>query len=224
MAKAKAGERLGLFQQVILVVGIFLLLLSIYPSIKNGRAIPQVLSATTADAQSSRLPSSFPTTIPSSTPSHLQPQSKAQSLYGLPARLEIPKLGINAHVIEMGLTANGNMDAPGNMQDVGWYKYGPRPGEVGSAVIDGHLGVGVRGVFADLHKLEVGDKITVLDKIGQRISFVVRRIEIYDRLARPEEVFVSNDGVHLNLITCSGPWNKKYGTPDRLVVFTDLEN
>ncbi len=209
------------FQRVNLLVGVFLILLSAYPILRGFISVQQVLSASTQEEQSLALPSSFPVSIPIPAGIDAKPQSQAN--YDLPARLEIPKLGINANVIEMGLTVNGNMDAPGNMQDVGWYKLGPMPGELGSAVIDGHLGVGVRGVFADLHKLEAGDKITVLDKIGQRISFVVSRKEIYDRLARPEEVFVSSDGVHLNLITCSGDWNKKYGTPDRLVIFADLE-
>ncbi len=146
-----------------------------------------------------------------------------QPAYGVPVRLKIPKLGIDANVIEVGITDTGNMDVPQTLEEVGWYKYGPKPGEKGSAVIDGHLGVGERGVFVELNKLQAGDHIFVDDENGQTTSFIVRETKIYDRLEHPDEVFVSKDGAHLNLITCSGDWiSSIQATPNRLVVFTDL--
>jgi hypothetical protein len=53
-------------------------------------------------------------------------------------RLTIPKLGIAPYVEPVGLV-QGAMDVPSNIWDVAWLKIGPRPGDVGNAVIDGHL-------------------------------------------------------------------------------------
>src|SRR3989338_4745845 len=52
-----------------------------------------------------------------------------------PLRIQIPSLGIDAKVQEVGITKTYSMGVPSNFQDVGWYKYGPVPGHVGSAVI-----------------------------------------------------------------------------------------
>ena len=117
------------------------------------------------------------------------------------------------------------MDAPPNLSDVGWYELGTRPGDIGSAVIDGHLGVGEPGVFIDLHKLQKGDDFTVLDDKGQTITFVVRETKTYKPDDHPSEVFTSSEGRHLNLITCTGDWDKRiHGMSNRLVIFADLVN
>ena len=43
-------------------------------------------------------------------------------------------------VEDVGLTPGGAMDVPKGPSDVAWFDLGPRPGEVGSAVIAGHEG------------------------------------------------------------------------------------
>src|SRR5437870_1232065 len=58
---------------------------------------------------------------------------------GEPQTLIIPKLGISAYVENVGKTSIGTMDTPTRSNDVAWYRYGPRPGEDGQAVIAGHL-------------------------------------------------------------------------------------
>lgn len=144
--------------------------------------------------------------------------------YGLPVRLEIPKLRVNAPVTYMGVTKNGQMIAPGNVTDTGWYKYGALPGNTGTAVIAGHLDglKGEPGVFSNLEKLGVGDKIIVTDNNKKTASFVVRELKLYGQDEQPPEVFTSSSGAHLNLITCAGNWNsseRKF--TKRLVVFAD---
>jgi sortase (surface protein transpeptidase) len=140
-------------------------------------------------------------------------------------RLEIPKLGVNAKIQNVGLTKAGDMGTPTNILDVAWYKLGTKPGQKGSAVLAGHLDGpnGERGVFADLNKLTKGDTI-IFKQNGAKSTFVVRRTVVYDQLAHPREVFFSNSGAHLNLITCTGSWDE--GTDryaQRLVVFSDLK-
>jgi len=124
----------------------------------------------------------------------------------------------------MGDTSSGDMAVPNSLVDVGWYKYGPLPGETGSAVIAGHV-VGFHGepgVFGQLDQLKPGDTVSVTDAKGQPASFTVSRIKIYDPADQHKEVFKSSSGAHLNLITCSGDWDASHlHYLKRLVVFTD---
>lgn len=150
-----------------------------------------------------------------------------QTKRGLPTRLKIPKINVDAVVEYVGLTPEGTMDAPKNPVNVAWLDLVARPGEVGSAVIAGHEGWknGIPAVFDDLNKLKEEDEISVEDENGITTTFVVREIRIYKEGGDPSDVFASNDGkAHLNLITCAGDWDKvKKGYPERLVVFTDKE-
>lgn len=143
-------------------------------------------------------------------------------IYSLPTRLLIPKLEINASVLPMGLTATGAMDSPKTNKDTGWYSLGARPGNVGSAVIDGHLGLRYKAVFKKLNLLVAGDTLSVIDNQGTTASFVVRDIRVFEKNIDTSEIFNSKDGAHLNLITCNGDWNSSQSTYDkRLVVFSD---
>ncbi len=142
--------------------------------------------------------------------------------YGLPMRLSIPKIDVDSSIVYMGLTSSGDMESPKTNEESGWYKYGPHPGNAGSAVIAGHLGVGSRAVFAQLSLLKKGDVVYVLDDRNQTVSFVVRDTRTYDYDTEPSEVFSSTSGTHLNLITCNGDWDSEQKTyAKRLVVFTD---
>lgn len=152
-----------------------------------------------------------------------KPATTKDMKYGLPVRLSIPKIHVDASILYMGLTPAGDMDVPADLVNVGWYKYGPHPGDVGSAVIAGHLeGYKDLGVFIDLIKLQKGDTLSILNDKGVTTTFVVRELKSYPQKDRPSEIFHSEDGVHLNLITCTGIWNnttKRYS--ERLVVFAD---
>jgi LPXTG-site transpeptidase (sortase) family protein len=144
---------------------------------------------------------------------------------GLPLRLKIPSVGINTAIEHLGLTPAGAMDVPKDPNAVGWYSPGPRPGEKGSAVIGGHLDwfYGKTAAFSRLKELHAGDLLQIEDEKGQLIFFTVREIRIFDSAADTTEVFHSASGMHLNLITCAGTWNKfTQNYSQRLVVFTDL--
>jgi sortase A len=147
---------------------------------------------------------------------------------GLPVSIEIPEIGVDAPVVAVGLTPQGKMAVTNNPDDVAWYQPGPRPGEIGSAVLAGHYGTWASGegsVFDDLHTLRKGDKVSVIDDNGVSTTFVVRESKRYEPDADATDVFESDDGkAHLNLITCEGTWNdtaQRYSK--RLVVFTDKE-
>lgn len=143
-----------------------------------------------------------------------------------PALLAIPSLGITANVQQTGLTKSGAMGTPSNFTDVAWYKYGPAPGQAGSAVIDGHVdnGLALAGVFKHLGDIKLGDDVYVTTTSGQKLHFKVVDIEIYPYQDAPTNViFNRDDQVRLNLITCDGTWVKGGHTyNERLVVFTTL--
>lgn len=138
-----------------------------------------------------------------------------------PARLVIPKINVDAPVQAVGITKKGNMATPNNFMDVGWYKYGPLPGNMGSAVIAGHVdnGVALPAVFYNLKKLESGDEIFITTESNELLRFTVVGSKVYDFNAKADEVFLENDRKLLKLITCTGVWLKDYRTRNqRLVV------
>jgi LPXTG-site transpeptidase (sortase) family protein len=146
---------------------------------------------------------------------------------GLPIRLKIPKIKVDAAVEYVGVTPKGAMDIPKLPSNVAWFNLGSRPGEVGNAVIAGHVNWynGAKSVFANLHKIKLGDKIFIKDDKGAEVSFIVRKVRIFGLEDDTSEVFISNDDKsHLNLITCIGVWNKKTKQySQRLVVFAERE-
>ena len=143
-----------------------------------------------------------------------------------PATLKIPRLNIDAKIQQTGLNAKGNMGVPTNFTDVAWYKHGTVPGQIGSAVIDGHVdnGLGLDGVFKHLSDLQKGDDIYVVTETGRQLHFVVDDVETYPYKSVPlEMLFSRTDDARLNLITCDGTWVKNDKTYDeRLVIYTKL--
>jgi LPXTG-site transpeptidase (sortase) family protein len=150
-----------------------------------------------------------------------------QMAVGLPIRLKIPHIAVDAVVGKVGLTGGGLMDAPAGPSDTAWFDLGPLPGDTGSAVIDGHSGWknNIPAVFDNLYKLNIGDKIYVEDTSGMTTTFVVRKIRTYEENADASVVFMSHDNhAHLNLVTCTGVWNEATkSSSKRLVVFADRE-
>lgn len=154
------------------------------------------------------------------TPAILKPANP-----GLPIRLKIPKIKVNAAIEHKGLTAKGEMGVPKLPGNVAWFSLGTRPGEIGTAAMAGHVDWwnGATAVFANLKKLKIGDKIIVQDENGKDVSFIVRKIRTYSSKESAPDVFHSSDGkAHLTLITCYGAWDKNAKQySKRLVVFAD---
>ena len=144
---------------------------------------------------------------------------------GLPVRLKIPIIGVDTAVEDAYITPDGRMDVPAGSVNVAWYALGPRPGQIGSAVIGGHYGIdnGIPRVFYNLDKIKVGDKAYVLDDNGNTLAFQVTSIRLFGRNDDSTPVFISTDGkARLNIITCEGIWNRIDDSyPERRVVFAE---
>ena len=145
-----------------------------------------------------------------------------------PNRLIISSIGVDTAVEMVGTLDDGSMATPSlsPWDDVGWYAAGPRPGEVGSAVIDGHLDRpgGSPAVFWNLRDMHVGDSVMIIDTAWGIERFRVTRIALYHPWQAPiQKIFGDERGSYLNLITCAGDWiASQHQTALRLVVYTTL--
>jgi sortase (surface protein transpeptidase) len=138
-----------------------------------------------------------------------------------PVRIALPSIGLDTSVVEVGVTKTGEMDVPsGKTKDVGWYKDGTVPGEVGSAVMDAH----VYAAFDKLKYLKVGADIYVVARSGKSLHFRVTDSRIYKLGELPIDLlFNQSDAKRLNLITCAGSYSRTLGTYDhRLVAYAVL--
>lgn len=160
-----------------------------------------------------------PTTAPTVTPTPV--------IFATPVNIQIPKLGVTSTVEQVGLDAKKNMDVPKQDMNVGWYMYGPKPGELGNSVIAGHYDTktGAPAVFYRLSDLVVGDEVIVTDEKGDSYTFTVVAKNKYPTDSFPiETVFGKANERYLNLITCDGVFNSaKRLYSDRLVVRTELK-
>ena len=130
-----------------------------------------------------------------------------------PVHLAIPAIGVNTALIPLGLNPDGTIAVPplGRTAPAGWYRYLATPGEIGPAVLLGHVDSARDGpaVFFRLSELRAGDAITVRRADGRTAAFTVTRVEEYPKEAFPTEtVYGGLDHPGLRLVTCGGTYDK----------------
>lgn len=185
-------------------------------------------------------PTSLPTgpgSAPTATSPTAPPTTTAApaSAVAAPTAVTIPGIGATSTLIPTGLLNDGSLEVPdvATPEQAAWWTGSPRPGELGPAVLLGHVdGDGRPGVFHQLHRLAPGDEVLVDRADGGRARFVVDRAltvpkatfddpeadvvaDVYGDVVRPE----------LRLITCGGPFDRAARSyRDQVVVFAHLEN
>ncbi len=141
-----------------------------------------------------------------------------------PVSVSIDRIGVEAAtVLGVGIEPNGEMEVPPPLQ-VGWYEYGPSPGETGSAVLAGHIASnGIDGAFRYLDRVEVGDTIEVGYDNGSVSRFQVTDLVQYDKYSLPfDDVFAEEGEPQLVLITCGGDFDSAARSyEDNVVVYAD---
>lgn len=153
-------------------------------------------------------------------------QAPGPKAAGIPVRIQIPKIGMNAAVEQVGLQVNGEMGVPASWWTVGWYNLGYKVGDNGSAVMSGHYdtSTGAPAVFYKVKNLAPGDIITVTNSNGSVYKFRVFKREEYPWNQLPmQNIFNTSGRTQLNLITCSGTWDratKNYS--HRTVVYSEV--
>lgn len=174
-------------------------------------------SLSVASVASTPIPTPIPTIAISQATT--QPAAKKTTLTavpgpkvaGIPVRIKIPKIGMNAAVEQVGMDADGTMSVPKSWWTVGWYSLGFKIGDNGSAVFSGHYdtNTGAPAVFYSVSRLLPGDTITVTNSNGSVYNFRVIRKEAYPYDQMPmQSIFASSGNIGLNLITCSGTWDR----------------
>lgn len=157
---------------------------------------------------------------------HAAPLPQNVNYPAIPSRIRIPSLSVDADVESVGLDNQGLMDVPRSASDTAWFAPGPKPGETGNAVIDGHVdtAMGKPAVFALLKRMRPGNLIIVSDSRHTLFFFRVTRIASLPTDNFPvQSVFGSSALANLNLITCDGIWNMQQKSYNRrLVVFSTL--
>ncbi len=165
------------------------------------------------------IPSHFTTEI--SAPTALNRVEAAAPL--TPTNISIPNAKLTTNIIEVGITREGNLDVPGNYTEVGWYKHGTRPGQIGSAVLDGHVdnGGNIPGPFKNLRNLKNGDDIFVTMSDGTIQRYSVKVSEVYNLDKFPGEMVFNETGdKYLKIITCHGKFVSKLGTYNQRLIVT----
>jgi sortase (surface protein transpeptidase) len=141
-------------------------------------------------------------------------------------RVQSPAIGVDSSLINLHLIAGTNqLQAPPEFNEVGWYSEGTVPGDVGPAVIDGHIDTPTEaGVFINLIKLKPGDLIMVTLSTGRIVTFSVDSLQAVPKAAFPTDaVYGPTPTPQLRVITCNGMWNpatQRY--LDNLVVFASM--
>ena len=142
-----------------------------------------------------------------------------------PTRVQIPSLGVDSTLAPLGINAAGGLVPPEDFDQAGWFTGGPAPGEVGPAVIAGHVDSRTGpAVFAGLTRLEVDDLVVVDRADGTTLRFAVTRVERHAKDDFPtEEVYGPTTGPELRLITCGGAFDRAAGSYlDNVVVWAVL--
>jgi len=152
------------------------------------------------------------------------PRPSVRVIDTTPVRLVIASIGVDAVIEARGLDANRNLATPTNFRNVAWYKLGPRPGEAGNAIINGHVNWWTGdAVFTHLSRLKVGDQIRVVRADGVAVVFTVSAKRTVDANARVASLFAPSSTSTLTLITCSGVWNPlTQSDTQRLIVSASL--
>jgi sortase (surface protein transpeptidase) len=129
--------------------------------------------------------------------------------HATPVHITIPKIGIDTSVISTGLKADGSLALPNQFDVTAWYAGGPAPGDLGPAVIAGHVDstTGI-AIFWRLRELAPGDQIQIARADGSVATFTVIELQQYDQEAFPTEAVYGNiNYAGLRLITCGGTFN-----------------
>ena len=182
--------------------------------------------------QANKAASSTGSTTSTPVPSTIKPSAAAVSNYvvapNLPRYLIIPKLGVNARVLSVGLTASGAIGTPNNIYDTAWYNESSEPGQPGAMLIDGHVSSWTaNGVFYGIKTLVAGDIIKVERGDGTIFTYTVVSSKVYpsgnvDMTSAMTPIVAGQPG--LNLITCTGdviPGTSEFN--ERIVVFATLQ-
>jgi hypothetical protein len=218
---------------VLAVVGVLLLWSSLVVPSTPGAAPDAVPTEVEGPTPSSLAPTPLPTPLPKARRSSASAgrSDVRDRTAGLvlpesdPRSVAIPRIGVRSRLVELGLDHDGAMEVPQNPSQAGWFTRSAAPGELGPAVIAGHVTWDrAPAVFSRLGDLRRGDVVTVTRKDGKTAVFTVDRVARYSKSRFPSDaVYGTIDHAGLRLITCGGTYDTlRHRYLDNVVVFAHL--
>jgi sortase (surface protein transpeptidase) len=144
-----------------------------------------------------------------------------------PVSIDIPKIGAHSSLVPLGVNADNTIQVPPvtTPLQAGWYTYAPTPGEVGPAVVLGHVdGNHQKGIFYRLKELAAGDRVSIARKDGTTALFQVTKVhQVPKQDFEKEGVYDDTAGPELRLITCGGVFDRSaHNYVDNIVVYAQL--
>ncbi|MBS2536156.1 class F sortase [Catenulispora sp. NF23] len=143
-----------------------------------------------------------------------------------PTAISIPEIGVSHTLMQLGQNSDGTIATPPLTTPAipGWYRYSPSPGQVGPAVIVGHIDgtTGAEGVFYNLGALRPGDTVDVTRSDNTTAVFRIDGVDKYAKSSFPTlTVYGNTTNPQLRLITCAGPFENQHYQDD-IVVYATL--
>jgi hypothetical protein len=219
MTKRRGAIILTILCSVLLTLGTLTVIMFAGPTANGAQGVTSTLTVTPA------------TTATAWT----DPQAAAHAAF-TPVRLIVPAMHLDAKVIPVGTTPEGAMSTPHCASatdplcgEVYWYSPGVVPGQIGNAVIAGHVNRpdASPASFGALTNLVAGDTFQVQTADNHMLTFKVTSVERVTAYAKGQnnpiinEIFGPAAQPDLNLITCIGDWDGATFN-QRLVVHTQI--
>ncbi|WIX80647.1 class F sortase [Amycolatopsis carbonis] len=144
-----------------------------------------------------------------------------------PTSVEIPKIGAKSSLITVLPNKEGQISVPSvkTPMQAAWYRLSPVPGEVGPAIVLGHVdGNHQPGIFYKLKDVNPGDEVDIERSDGKKLKFVVdHKDEVPKDTFPTQAVFGNTDKPQLRLITCGGVFDHaEHSYKDNIVVYANL--
>lgn len=143
-----------------------------------------------------------------------------------PVSLTIGAVGIISRtIVDLGKNSDGSLQVPTRFDVAGWFTAGPAPGQLGPAVLAGHVDSHAGpGVFYRLGAVRRGSTITVERADASTARFLVDRVMSFPKAQFPTaQVYGATSRAELRLITCGGSFDRRTGHYlNNTVVFAHL--
>jgi hypothetical protein len=145
-----------------------------------------------------------------------------------PVSVSIPAIGVQSRLLHLGISQDGTIAVPNlitSADEAAWYKYSVTPGQIGTAVIEGHVD-SYQGpaVFFRLGALRPGNRVNVKLADGITAVFRVTGVREYAKDKYPANtIYDPANYAALRLITCGGDFDPATGHYlSSVVVFASL--
>ncbi len=185
------------------------------PAASGQPASPPVPSPVPSASAARPTPASTPTPTPAAPPAAADPVAVTG--------LRVPAARVDAAVVSVGVAADGQAEVPADARRVGWYRFGPAPGEpAGNAVLIGHRdsqALGAGALFR-MSAVRPGDRLSVVRADGRVLEYRTVAVRFYPKATAPwADVFSRTGPPALVVVTCGGPYDRaRGGYQDNLVV------